>query len=362
MTAKKNFKRLVRARARKTGESYAAAFRSLQKKVPEEPSMAAAASASPPLRRVEKPELGFALSFPDDWREERPDPFNGAQEIARFIGPGPGVRNCLVFRNRTEPELTAGAAARRVVPVLERRGFGNFTHHDVVLAGRPAARVDFDRPAGEGTWSVRHYFVVAGDAPFCVSFGTSMLEQDAALLDTLAATFTFLEPEALPPPTPPALRLGDAHRERFRHYSLRAHRVLTIAHEQATRCGVALDQAHLLAGVATVPESVGLGVLARCGLPQEELQRAVDTILVPVPEPDASAADPGASPDGALLALSERAEQTLQLAEGEARALGATVVGVEHLVLGLLQVPGPACDLLAQRGITLDRARAALPG
>lgn len=40
MTAKKNFKRLVRARARKTGESYAAAFRSLRKVAPEAHPMA----------------------------------------------------------------------------------------------------------------------------------------------------------------------------------------------------------------------------------------------------------------------------------------------------------------------------------
>jgi hypothetical protein len=332
--------------------------------------MTTAASAPPPLRRVEKPELGFALSLPEGWREEPPDPFNSAQEIARFVGPGPGARNCLVFRNRAEPGLTAAAAARRVVAVLERGGFGNFVHHGVPLAGRPAARLDFDKPAAGGTWSVRHYFVVAADTPFCVSFGTSALAQDARLIDALAATFAFLDPEALPPPQPPALRVDRAHRERFRPYSLRARRVLTRAHEEATRRHAALDHEHLLAGVAAVPESVGLAILAACGVSPEDLQRVVEALLppvpvpvpVPAPEPDAPADRRDAGPDGTPLWLSERAERTLLLAEDESRSLGHSVVGVEHLVLGLLQVPSPARDRLVRRGVTLNRARAALGG
>ena len=219
MTAKKNFKRLVRARARKTGESYAAAFRSLRKGVLEEPPMAAASPSSrgvPPLRRVEKPEHGFALSVPADWREEPPNPFNSAQEVARFAGTGPGMRNCVVFRNDPRSRITARAAAEQVIPVLERGGFGNFTHHDVTIAGLRASRLDFDKRTDNRCWSVRHYFVVTADTPFCVSFGTTALEQDAPLIDTLAATFTFLQPGPLPPPVPPAVRLLEAERDRYR--------------------------------------------------------------------------------------------------------------------------------------------------
>ena len=83
MTANRNFKRLVRARARKTGESYAAALRHFQKRIAEERQM-----AYPTLRRVEKPEYGFALYVPEDWRESSPDLRNSPWEVARFSGSG----------------------------------------------------------------------------------------------------------------------------------------------------------------------------------------------------------------------------------------------------------------------------------
>jgi hypothetical protein len=368
MTARKNFKRLVRARARKTGESYAAAFRHLQK-----PGAEAQPMAFPQLRRIEKPEYGFALSLPDDWREEPADPFNSWAEVARFAGPGPGTRGCLVFRNATQPGIDAPTVARRVVRVLEQSGFGNFRHLDTVLAGRPGARLDFDKPAPSGVWSVRHYFVIERDTPFCVSFGTSALEQDAALIDTLAATFTFLEPksgtspnangegrpEGLPRPRP-TLRIDPALLQRFKTYTSRAHRVLVVAHEEALqRNTAAIDQEHLVFGIASVPDSAGLTILARCGLAQEALQRAVETVL---PPRSGSGGPPvaGGDQNGGSFRLTERADRTLTQAEDQARALGHAYVGVEHLVLALLRAAGPGYDLLAGLGVTLDKARTAL--
>jgi hypothetical protein len=190
MTANRNFKRLVRARARKTGESYAAALRHFERRDAEERPM-----ADPALRRVEKPEYGFAVSVPEEWRELSPDARNSPWEVARFSGPRPGggVGICLVFRNPKAPNADAHAFAEGVQPGLEHSGFGNFRLMDAVVAGRPGARLDFDRPSPNGgIWAVRHYFLVVGDVPFCVSFGTTAPDEDRGLLDALIARFELL--------------------------------------------------------------------------------------------------------------------------------------------------------------------------
>jgi ATP-dependent Clp protease ATP-binding subunit ClpA len=130
--------------------------------------------------------------------------------------------------------------------------------------------------------------------------------------------------------------------------------VLTVAHQEATRRGVPIDQEHLLAGLAAVAEGGAADLLALYGFSSEELQRALRALL-PTPF------DTGASADAsdALLRLSERAERTLQAAEREATAPGSAAVRAEHLVLALLQVPGPVHDLLTERGLSLNRVRAA---
>ena len=53
--------------------------------------------------------------------------------------------------------------------------------------------------------------------------------------------------------------------------------------------------------------------------------------------------------------FTERGQRALIAAQNEARALGRSYVGTEHLLLGVLSDPGAAANVL--RGITLDGAR-----
>ncbi|MGH2355157.1 MAG: hypothetical protein ACRDJN_26400, partial [Chloroflexota bacterium] len=189
MTAKKDLKRLVRARLKKTGESYAAALRQIRKRV-----RGAPVAVAPALRRVEKPEVGFALRVPGDWREDRPDPFNDSDEVARFFGPGPDMQNCLVFRRPAEPGADALRIARSAQAHFGETGYGNFRRSAVAVAGLPGARLDFDRPNswGEGVWALRHTIVVAAGHVFVASFGTTRPERDAGLVNSLAAGFELI--------------------------------------------------------------------------------------------------------------------------------------------------------------------------
>src|SRR5688500_13705136 len=158
MTAKKNFKRLVRARARKTGESYAAALRNFLKKLPGGPPVTSSTQGASPhqsLRRIERPEYGFAVLLPEDWREEPPDLVNSEWEVARFTAAQEQVRSCIVFRNPEPPEAALADLARKLEVNLSRNGYGNFRHCPTRVAGLPAVRIDFDRTTPDGRlWSV----------------------------------------------------------------------------------------------------------------------------------------------------------------------------------------------------------------
>ena len=213
MTAKKNFKRLVRRRARKTGESYVAALRHFKHKTAEDEPVTTPDPtqpvALPQMRRIEKPEYGFALSVPVEWLDEPPNLKNSSWEVARAFATYPGDvrRGFIVFRGPAGQDAEPEAAARGSQTVLERGGFGNFVLTDDVIAGRPAVQLDFNRPAASGrTWSVRHHFLIVGGATFCISFGTNALEEDGALLDALAASFELTGDLARAEATPRASR------------------------------------------------------------------------------------------------------------------------------------------------------------
>lgn len=188
MTANRNLKRLVRARARETGESYTAAlwhFKQASSGGRQDPCAAG-------LRRVEKPAYGFTLHVPDNWREAPPDLRNSPWEVARFAGPGAGAPSCIVVRNPSVPGLGARAAAQDPRHLLEAAGYQNFRLAHVRIGGQPGARLEYDGPASGGVCAVRHYFVVADAATFGVRLASSAPAQDARLLDAVVEGFEFM--------------------------------------------------------------------------------------------------------------------------------------------------------------------------
>ncbi|MDQ6887457.1 MAG: GntR family transcriptional regulator [Gemmatimonadota bacterium] len=80
-------------------------------------------------------------------------------------------------------------------------------------------------------------------------------------------------------------------------------------------------------------------------------------------EAEATRESPGKSPGpaaDAALPYTSRAKRALELAMAQARALGNSPVGTEHLVLGLLEEKkGIAARVLHQLGLTLEEARTA---
>jgi hypothetical protein len=185
MTANKHFKRRVRERARRTGESYTAALRHLRRFDAEERQME--------WQRIEKPEFGYAVHVPEDWDERPPNLKNSPWETARFGQPSDRRHSVIVFRGPGRPGATAAEIAELVQGTLEAAGFGDFVISDADMAGRRAARLDCARHDAGRVWAVREYFVVEDGVRFYLGLGSSVPDADDALFTAMAERFEILE-------------------------------------------------------------------------------------------------------------------------------------------------------------------------
>jgi len=136
---------------------------------------------------------------------------------------------------------------------------------------------------------------------------------------------------------------------RFEKFSERARRVLTIAQEEAQQLNQNyIGTEHILLGLVREEEGVAAKVLTNLGAGLNKVRSAVEFI-------SRRSERPGTGETG----LTPRAKKVIELAIDEARQLGHSYIGTEHLLLGLLRGgEGVAAGVLDSLGVTLERARA----
>ena len=136
---------------------------------------------------------------------------------------------------------------------------------------------------------------------------------------------------------------------RFEKFSERARRVLTIAQEEARQLNHSyIGTEHILLGLVREEEGVAAKVLTNLGVGLNKVRSAVEFISGRSEKP--STGETG---------LTSRAKRVIELAIDEARNLGHSYIGTEHLLLGLLREgEGVAAGVLDSLGVTLERARA----
>ncbi len=136
---------------------------------------------------------------------------------------------------------------------------------------------------------------------------------------------------------------------RFEKFSERARRVLTIAQEEARNLNHNyIGTEHILLGLVREEEGVAARVLNNLGVGLGKVRSAVEFII-----------GRGEKPETGETGLTPRAKKVIELAIDEARQLGHSYIGTEHLLLGLLREgEGVAASVLDSFGITLERARA----
>jgi ATP-dependent Clp protease ATP-binding subunit ClpA len=175
----------------------------------------------------------------------------------------------------------------------------------------------------------------------------------------------------------------------FERFTSSARQCLVLAQEEARELRHDhIGMEHILVAVAREPQGLGGRILRGFGITADELRDGLPLPRAPFPpeiDPDALAAigidleevrrraeetfGPGAlaagtggcgAPSG-YIPFTPKSKKSLELALRSAVHLGDTFIGSEHLLLGLARVKeGVAADMVAARGVTVERLEAAI--
>lgn len=133
----------------------------------------------------------------------------------------------------------------------------------------------------------------------------------------------------------------------FGRFTERAQKVLVLAQEEAVRLGHAnIGTEHILLGLVREGEGIAAKALIALGLGMDKIQKEVENLI---------GRGQGLP---ANIAYTPRAKKVIELSMDEARKLGHTYVGTEHILLGLIREgEGVAARVLNNLDISLNKAR-----
>ena len=137
--------------------------------------------------------------------------------------------------------------------------------------------------------------------------------------------------------------------DNLRRFSKRARRCLAYAQEEAQRLNHSyIGTEHLLLGLVREENGVAARVLSSLGVEAYKVRSAVEEII-----------GRGEHEVVGRPGLSPRTKRIIELAVTQARTMGHTYIGTEHLLLGLVEEgEGVAVDVLKSLGVTLQKVRA----
>ncbi len=136
----------------------------------------------------------------------------------------------------------------------------------------------------------------------------------------------------------------------FQRFTERAQRSLVLAQEEARRLQYNfVGTEHLLLGLIREGEGVAAKVLLSMGISLDKVRGEVEKVI-----------GRGSTPAEGEIGLTPRAKKVvLELAAEEARHLGHSYIGTEHILLGLIREgEGVAARVLLNLGADLERVRA----
>ncbi|RDI39038.1 ATP-dependent protease ATP-binding subunit ClpC [Falsibacillus pallidus] len=133
----------------------------------------------------------------------------------------------------------------------------------------------------------------------------------------------------------------------FGRFTERAQKVLALAQEEAIRLSHSnIGTEHVLLGLVREGEGIAAKALYGLGLSPEKIQKEVETLI-------------GKGQDASqTIQYTPRAKKVIELSMDEARKLGHSYVGTEHILLGLIREgEGVAARVLNNLGVSLNKAR-----
>src|SRR6478735_11429540 len=133
----------------------------------------------------------------------------------------------------------------------------------------------------------------------------------------------------------------------FGRFTERAQKVLALAQEEALRLGHNnIGTEHILLGIVREGEGIAAKALSALGLSTEKIQKEVEALIGRGQELTQT------------IHYTPRAKKVIELSMDEARKLGHSYVGTEHILLGLIREgEGVAARVLNNLGISLNKAR-----
>ncbi|AMA74483.1 MULTISPECIES: ATP-dependent Clp protease ATP-binding subunit [Aneurinibacillus] len=133
----------------------------------------------------------------------------------------------------------------------------------------------------------------------------------------------------------------------FGRFTERAQKVLALAQEEAVRLGHKnIGTEHILLGLIREGDGIAAKALQALGLGLDKIQGEVEALI----------GRGGEQPTN--INYTPRAKKVIELSMDEARKLGHTYVGTEHILLGLIREgEGVAARVLNNLGVSLNKAR-----
>ncbi|UCZ53344.1 ATP-dependent protease ATP-binding subunit ClpC [Bacillus shivajii] len=133
----------------------------------------------------------------------------------------------------------------------------------------------------------------------------------------------------------------------FGRFTERAQKVLALAQEEAVRLGHNnIGTEHILLGLVREGEGIAAKALSALGLSSDKIQTEVENLIGRGEEKTKQ------------VHYTPRAKKVIELSMDEARKLGHSYVGTEHVLLGLIREgEGVAARVLNNLGVSLNKAR-----
>ncbi|MFS0749622.1 ATP-dependent protease ATP-binding subunit ClpC [Oceanobacillus sp. 1P07AA] len=133
----------------------------------------------------------------------------------------------------------------------------------------------------------------------------------------------------------------------FGRFTERAQKVLALSQEEAVRLGHNnIGTEHILLGLVREGEGIAAKALQSLGLEVSKIQEEVEKLIGVGKQPTQS------------IHYTPRAKKVVELSQDEARKLGHSYVGTEHILLGLIREgEGVAARVLNNLGVSLNKAR-----
>lgn len=133
----------------------------------------------------------------------------------------------------------------------------------------------------------------------------------------------------------------------FGRFTERAQKVLALSQEEAVRLGHNnIGTEHILLGLVREGEGIAAKALESLGLEVPKIQEEVENLIGRGKQPMQT------------IHYTPRAKKVVELSQDEARKLGHSYVGTEHILLGLIREgEGVAARVLNNLGVSLNKAR-----